>query len=139
MSPVPGPRAGEGALPGGWGSEGGGPAPRPAFSDSELCPLLACSPRSRPGSEEIQRLEGVRDKLQVQISVAQSQVKRLRDSERLENMGQLLKCRVQVQAEVRELQEQTRALDKQVGSGTRLCGPHLGAGMRTALSLSFLV
>uniref|UniRef100_A0A452R5X2 Outer dynein arm docking complex subunit 1 n=1 Tax=Ursus americanus TaxID=9643 RepID=A0A452R5X2_URSAM len=53
-------------------------------------------------------------KLQVQISVAQSQVKRLRDSERLENMGQLLKCRVQVQAEVRELQEQTRALDKQI-------------------------
>ncbi|XP_040490178.1 outer dynein arm-docking complex subunit 1 [Ursus maritimus] len=64
--------------------------------------------------EEIQRLEGVRDKLQVQISIAQSQVKRLRDSERLENMGQLLKCRVQVQAEVRELQEQTRALDKQI-------------------------
>uniref|UniRef100_A0A7N5KG57 Outer dynein arm docking complex subunit 1 n=1 Tax=Ailuropoda melanoleuca TaxID=9646 RepID=A0A7N5KG57_AILME len=66
--------------------------------------------------EEIQRLEGVRDKLQVQISVAQSQVKRLRDSKRLENMGQLLKCRVQVQAEVKELQEQTRALDKQVES-----------------------
>uniref|UniRef100_G1M957 Outer dynein arm docking complex subunit 1 n=1 Tax=Ailuropoda melanoleuca TaxID=9646 RepID=G1M957_AILME len=64
--------------------------------------------------EEIQRLEGVRDKLQVQISVAQSQVKRLRDSKRLENMGQLLKCRVQVQAEVKELQEQTRALDKQI-------------------------
>ncbi|XP_059008591.1 outer dynein arm-docking complex subunit 1 isoform X1 [Mustela lutreola] len=64
--------------------------------------------------EEIQRLEGLRDKLQVQISVAQSQVKRLRDSERLENMGQLLKCRVQVQAEVKELQEQTRTLDKQI-------------------------
>ncbi|XP_032181438.1 coiled-coil domain-containing protein 114 isoform X4 [Mustela erminea] len=63
--------------------------------------------------EEIQRLEGLRDKLQVQISVAQSQVKRLRDSERLENMGRLLKCRVQVQAEVKELQEQTRTLDKQ--------------------------
>ncbi|XP_021536894.2 outer dynein arm-docking complex subunit 1 [Neomonachus schauinslandi] len=64
--------------------------------------------------EEIQRLEGLRDKLKVQISVAQSQVKRLRDSERLENMGQLLKCRLQVQAEVKELQEQTRALDKQI-------------------------
>uniref|UniRef100_A0A8C8X0X2 Outer dynein arm docking complex subunit 1 n=1 Tax=Panthera leo TaxID=9689 RepID=A0A8C8X0X2_PANLE len=65
--------------------------------------------------EEIQSLEGVRDKLQVQIRVAQSQVKRLRDSERLENTGHLLKCRVRVQAEVKELQEQTRALDKQVG------------------------
>ncbi|XP_047567413.1 outer dynein arm-docking complex subunit 1 isoform X2 [Lutra lutra] len=64
--------------------------------------------------EEIQRLEGLRDKLQVQISVAQSQVKRLRDSERLENMGRLLKCGVQVQAEVKELQEQTRTLDKQI-------------------------
>ncbi|XP_044902430.1 outer dynein arm-docking complex subunit 1 isoform X1 [Felis catus] len=64
--------------------------------------------------EEIQRLEGVRDKLQVQIRVAQSQVKRLRDSERLENTGHLLKCRVRVQAEVKELQEQTRALDKQI-------------------------
>uniref|UniRef100_A0A8D1RYG5 Outer dynein arm docking complex subunit 1 n=1 Tax=Sus scrofa TaxID=9823 RepID=A0A8D1RYG5_PIG len=63
---------------------------------------------------EIQRLEGVRDKLQVQISIAQSQVKRLRDSERLENMGHLLKCRVQVQAEVKELQEQTRALDREI-------------------------
>jgi len=64
--------------------------------------------------EEIQRLEGLRDKLKVQINVAQSQVKRLRDSERLENMGQLLKCRLQVQAEVKELREQTRALDKQI-------------------------
>nr|XP_006208739.1 coiled-coil domain-containing protein 114 [Vicugna pacos] len=64
--------------------------------------------------EEIRRLEGVRDKLKVQISVAQSQVKRLRDSERLENMGHLLKCRVQVQAEVKDLQEQTRALDRQI-------------------------
>ncbi|XP_040313496.1 outer dynein arm-docking complex subunit 1 isoform X2 [Herpailurus yagouaroundi] len=50
----------------------------------------------------------------VQIRVAQSQVKRLRDSERLENTGHLLKCRVRVQAEVKELQEQTRALDKQI-------------------------
>lgn len=64
----------------------------------------------------------------MQISVAQSQVKRLRDSERLENMGQLLKCRVQVQAEVKELQEQTRTLDKQVGSETRRRGSHIGAG-----------
>lgn len=52
--------------------------------------------------------------MQVQISIAQSQVKRLRDSERLENMGHLLKCRVQVQAEVKELQEQTRALDREI-------------------------
>ncbi|XP_045296679.1 outer dynein arm-docking complex subunit 1 isoform X2 [Leopardus geoffroyi] len=50
----------------------------------------------------------------VQIRVAQSQVKRLRDSERLENTGHLLKCRVRVQAEVKVLQEQTRALDKQI-------------------------
>lgn len=64
----------------------------------------------------------------MQISVAQSQVKRLRDSERLENMGRLLKCRVQAQAEVKELQEQTRTLDKQVGSETRLRGSHIGAG-----------
>ncbi|XP_070414181.1 outer dynein arm-docking complex subunit 1 isoform X1 [Equus przewalskii] len=64
--------------------------------------------------EEIQRLQEVRDKLQVQISVAQSQVKRLRDGERLENMGHLLKCQAQAQAEVKELQEQTRALDRQI-------------------------
>ncbi|XP_039101185.1 coiled-coil domain-containing protein 114 isoform X2 [Hyaena hyaena] len=64
--------------------------------------------------KEIEHLEGVRDNLQVQISVAQRQVKRLRDNERLENMGHLLKCRVRVQAEVNELQEQTRALDKQI-------------------------
>ncbi|XP_045842850.1 outer dynein arm-docking complex subunit 1 isoform X6 [Meles meles] len=74
--------------------------------------------------EEIQRLEGLRDKLQVQISVAQSQVKRLRDSERLENMGRLLKCQVQVQAEVKELQEQTRTLDKQIQEWeTRIFAP----------------
>ncbi|XP_058385715.1 outer dynein arm-docking complex subunit 1 [Diceros bicornis minor] len=64
--------------------------------------------------EEIQRLQEVRDQLQVQISVAQSQAKRLRDSKRLENMGHLLKCQAQVQAEVTELQEQTRALDRQI-------------------------
>ncbi|KAM6154404.1 outer dynein arm-docking complex subunit 1 [Erethizon dorsatum] len=64
--------------------------------------------------EEIRHLEEVRAELQTKISVAQSQVKRLRDSERLENMGRLLKCRVQAQEEVEELQEQTRALDKQI-------------------------
>ncbi|KAK2492320.1 hypothetical protein MC885_017342 [Smutsia gigantea] len=47
--------------------------------------------------EEIQRLEEARDNLQVQISVAQSQVKRQRDSERLQTMGHLLKCRTQIQ------------------------------------------
>jgi hypothetical protein len=31
-------------------------------------------------------------------------------------MDRLLKCRVQVQADLEDLQEQTRALDKQVGS-----------------------
>lgn len=77
--------------------------------------------------------------MQVQISIAQSQVKRLRDSERLENMGHLLKCRVQVQAEVKELQEQTRALDREVGSETRLCGSYLGARVITSLSLCFLI
>ncbi|KAM8790531.1 outer dynein arm-docking complex subunit 1 isoform 2-T2 [Rhynchonycteris naso] len=64
--------------------------------------------------EEIQRLQEVRDKLLVQISMAQSQVKRLRDNERLENMGRLLKCRTQVQTEIKELQEQTRALDRKI-------------------------
>ncbi|XP_032985107.1 outer dynein arm-docking complex subunit 1 isoform X2 [Rhinolophus ferrumequinum] len=64
--------------------------------------------------EEIHRLEEVRDKLQVQISVAQSQVKRLQDNERLKNMGRLLKCQAQVQAEVKELQEQARTLDRQI-------------------------
>nr|KAF6269245.1 coiled-coil domain containing 114 [Pipistrellus kuhlii] len=77
--------------------------------------------------EEIQRLQDVRNKLQVQIGIAQSQVKRLRDSQRLENMSHLLKCRAQVQDEVKELQEQTRALDKKVGPETRLCGSYLGA------------
>lgn len=118
---MPGTRAGEGALTRVGGPRQGGPALCLAFSDYELCPLLACSPHPCLGSEEIQCLERVRDKLQVQIRVAQSQAKRLRDSERLENMSHLLKCRVQVEAEVKELQEQTRALDKQVGSETRLC------------------
>uniref|UniRef100_A0A2K6G688 ODAD1 central coiled coil region domain-containing protein n=1 Tax=Propithecus coquereli TaxID=379532 RepID=A0A2K6G688_PROCO len=64
--------------------------------------------------EEIQRLEELRAKLQVQIGVAQSQGKRLQDSERLENMDRLLKCRDQAQAEVEELREKTRALDRQI-------------------------
>ncbi|XP_062946817.1 outer dynein arm-docking complex subunit 1 isoform X4 [Cynocephalus volans] len=64
--------------------------------------------------EEIQHLEQVRARLQVQISIAQSQVKRLRDSELLENMDRLLKCRARVQDEVEELQEQARALDRQI-------------------------
>ncbi|XP_066229983.1 outer dynein arm-docking complex subunit 1 isoform X2 [Saccopteryx leptura] len=64
--------------------------------------------------EEIQRLQEVRNKLLVQISMAQSQVKRLRDNERLENMGRLLKCRTQVQTEIKELQEQTRTLDRKI-------------------------
>lgn len=66
--------------------------------------------------EEIRQLEVLRAKLQMQINVAQSQVKRLKDSQRLEDMDRLLKCRAQVQAEIEALQEQTRALDKQVGS-----------------------
>ncbi|XP_013364496.1 PREDICTED: coiled-coil domain-containing protein 114 isoform X2 [Chinchilla lanigera] len=64
--------------------------------------------------EEIQHLEEVRAELQTKIRVAQTQVKRLRDGERLESMGRLLKCRAQVQAEVEELREQSRALDKQI-------------------------
>lgn len=65
-------------------------------------------------------MEKLRAELQAQISVAQSQVKRLQDSERLETMDRLLKCRARVQAEVKELQEQTRALDKEVGPGLDL-------------------
>ncbi|XP_057617080.1 outer dynein arm-docking complex subunit 1 isoform X1 [Chionomys nivalis] len=64
--------------------------------------------------EEIRQLEVLRAKLQMQISVAQSQVKRLKDSQRLEDMDRLLKCRAQVQAETEALQEQTRELDKQI-------------------------
>ncbi|KAL1769058.1 coiled-coil domain-containing protein 114 isoform X1 [Sigmodon hispidus] len=64
--------------------------------------------------EEIRQLEVLRAKLQMQISVAQSQVKRLKDAKRLEDMDRLLKCRAQVQAEIEALQEQTRALDKQI-------------------------
>ncbi|XP_069313976.1 outer dynein arm-docking complex subunit 1 [Eulemur rufifrons] len=64
--------------------------------------------------EEIQRLEELRAKLQVQIGIAQSQSRRLQDSERLENMDRLLKCRDRAQAEVEELQEKTRALDREI-------------------------
>lgn len=87
-------------------------------------PLLMLSSASPPrpppslpsvGREEVQRLQEVQNKLQVQIGIAQSQVKRLRDHERVENMSHLLKCRTQVEAEVKELQEQNRALDRQVG------------------------
>ena len=98
----------------------------PSFSDAELCPWGASAPPPSLDSEEIQRLQKVRDELQMQIGIAQSQVKRLRDNERLENMGHLLKCRALVQAEIKELREQTRALDRQVGSQTRLCGSNLG-------------
>lgn len=98
----------------------------PAFCDAKLCPLPASPPPPCLNSEEIQRLEEAWDKLQVQIRVAQSQVKRLRDSERLQTMGHLLKCQAQVQAKVGELQEQARALDQQVRSETRLWVLHRG-------------
>uniref|UniRef100_A0A8C6EJR8 Outer dynein arm docking complex subunit 1 n=1 Tax=Microcebus murinus TaxID=30608 RepID=A0A8C6EJR8_MICMU len=64
--------------------------------------------------EEIQRLEDLRAKLQVQIGVAQSQGKRLQDSKRVENMDQLLKCQEHAQAEIEELKEKNRDLDKQI-------------------------
>ncbi|XP_006897398.1 PREDICTED: coiled-coil domain-containing protein 114 [Elephantulus edwardii] len=64
--------------------------------------------------EEIRSLEERRTGLQVQISIAQSQVKRLQDSQRLERMSQLLKCRGQVQEEVDELQKQAKALDAKI-------------------------
>ncbi|XP_059133083.1 outer dynein arm-docking complex subunit 1 [Peromyscus eremicus] len=64
--------------------------------------------------EEIRQLEALRAKLQMQISVAQSQVKRPRDTKHLEDMERLLKCRAQVQVEAEALQEQNRALDKQI-------------------------
>ncbi|XP_054553246.1 outer dynein arm-docking complex subunit 1 isoform X2 [Talpa occidentalis] len=63
---------------------------------------------------EIQHLQEERDLLQKQISVAQGQVKRLRDRERLKNMAHLLKCRTQVQAEIDEVQEQISTLDKEI-------------------------
>ncbi|XP_007956296.1 outer dynein arm-docking complex subunit 1 [Orycteropus afer afer] len=77
--------------------------------------------------EEIRRLEERRANLQVQISIAQTQVKRLRDSQRLERMGQLLKCRAQVQAEVEELQKQIRELDRKIQEWeSRLFSQHKG-------------
>ncbi|XP_012589207.1 PREDICTED: coiled-coil domain-containing protein 114 isoform X2 [Condylura cristata] len=63
---------------------------------------------------EIQHLQEERDLLQKQISVAQSQVKRLRDREKLKNMAHLLKCRTHVQVEIDELQEQISSLDKEI-------------------------
>lgn len=102
------------------------------------CPWPAPSPSPSLHSAEIQRLQKVRDELQVQIGIAQSQVKRQRDTERLGNMGHLLKCQTQAQAEIKELQEQTRALDRQVGSQARLW-IQLRANILTTLSHSFLV
>uniref|UniRef100_H0WSL4 Outer dynein arm docking complex subunit 1 n=2 Tax=Otolemur garnettii TaxID=30611 RepID=H0WSL4_OTOGA len=64
--------------------------------------------------EEIKHLEEVRAKLHVQIGIAQSQSKRLQDSERLETMDCLMKCRNRVQREVEELREQIRSLDRQI-------------------------
>ncbi|OBS60338.1 hypothetical protein A6R68_08490 [Neotoma lepida] len=64
--------------------------------------------------EEIRQLEMLRANLQMQISVAQTQVKRLRDTKHLGDMERLLKCRAQVQVEAQALQEETRALDKQI-------------------------
>lgn len=83
----------------------------------ECCHLLVrttCS--SGMDSEEIRQLEMLRAQLHMQINVAQSQVKRLGDKKHLADMDRLLKCRAQVQVEIEVLQEQNRALDKQVGS-----------------------
>ncbi|XP_049642279.1 outer dynein arm-docking complex subunit 1 [Suncus etruscus] len=63
---------------------------------------------------EIQKLQGLRDELQVQIRVAENQGKRLQDRQKLEHMGQLLSSRAQVQAKVDELLEQIRGLDKEI-------------------------
>lgn len=83
----------------------------------ESCHLLVWTARSsRMDSEEIRQLEMLRAKLQMQINIAQTQVKRLGDKKRLADMDHLLKCRAQVQIEIEALQEQNRALDKQVGS-----------------------
>ncbi|XP_028644792.1 coiled-coil domain-containing protein 114 isoform X2 [Grammomys surdaster] len=70
--------------------------------------------RIRKQVEEIRQLEMLRAKLQMQINVAQSQVKRLGDKKHLADMDHLLKCRAQVQVEIEALQEQNRALDKQI-------------------------
>lgn len=101
--------------------------------------MLASPPLLGLGREEIHHLEEMRDELKVQISVAQSQVKRLRDNQKLETMGRLLRCQARVQAEVKELQEQTRALDRQVGSETRLYGSYIGTSVLTTLRLSFYI
>ncbi|XP_038968315.1 outer dynein arm-docking complex subunit 1 isoform X6 [Rattus norvegicus] len=70
--------------------------------------------RIRKQVEEIRQLEMLRAKLQMQINVAQTQVKRLGDKKRLADMDHLLKCRAQVQIEIEALQEQNRALEKQI-------------------------
>ncbi|XP_031242527.1 coiled-coil domain-containing protein 114 isoform X2 [Mastomys coucha] len=70
--------------------------------------------RIRKQVEEIRQLEMLRAQLQMQINVAQSQVKRLGDKKHLADMDRLLKCRAQVQVEIEALQEQNRALDKQI-------------------------
>ncbi|XP_021070072.1 coiled-coil domain-containing protein 114 isoform X2 [Mus pahari] len=70
--------------------------------------------RIRKQVEEIRQLEMLRAKLQMQINIAQSQVKRLGDKKHLAEMECLLKSRAQVQVEIEALQEQNRALDKQI-------------------------
>ncbi|XP_032749484.1 coiled-coil domain-containing protein 114 isoform X1 [Rattus rattus] len=70
--------------------------------------------RIRKQVEEIRQLEMLRAKLQMQINVAQTQVKRLGDKKRLADMDHLLKCRAQVQIEIEALQEQNRVLEKQI-------------------------
>ncbi|GAB1292106.1 Outer dynein arm-docking complex subunit 1 [Apodemus speciosus] len=77
------------------------------------CCHLRTTCSSRMDSEEIRQLEMLRAKLQMQINIAQSQVKRLGDKKHLAEMDRLLKCRAQVQVEIEALQEQNRALDKQ--------------------------
>lgn len=75
---------------------------------------------------EIQKLQDLRNELQVQIRVAENQGKRLQDRQKLEHMGQLLSSRAQVQAKVEELLEQIKGLDKEVGWGA--AGPHFPPG-----------
>ncbi|XP_055002035.1 outer dynein arm-docking complex subunit 1 isoform X1 [Sorex araneus] len=70
--------------------------------------------RIRKQLGEIQHLQEVRDQLQTQIRVAENQVKRLRDGQRLESMGQLLSARAQVQVKIDELMEQIKVLDKEI-------------------------
>ncbi|XP_045148581.1 outer dynein arm-docking complex subunit 1 [Echinops telfairi] len=89
--------------------------------------------RIRKQLEEIRRLEERRATLLVQISVAQSQVKRLRDSQRVEHMGRLLRCRDQAQAEVEELQEQSRALEQQIREWEKRLGTRQKSAKAPAL------